>query len=134
MGVNQILKICTDETKELLRRELEIRKGELEEQWHFSSLEKIFIENRIYRDIEEEETLEGIFKAVYDGLKPHTKHLLRKVTDDDVNRLLEIRIKRISKFDSFKADELIKKIEDEIEQIKFDFCLLYTSPSPRDRG
>lgn len=120
MGVNQILKICTDETKELLKRELEIRKGELEEQWHFSSLEKIFIENRIYRDIEEEETLEGIFKAVYDGLKPHVKHLLRKVTDDDVNRLLEIRIKRISKFDSFKADELIKKIEDEIEQIKFD--------------
>ncbi len=118
MGVNEILAICTSETKELLRRELEIRKGELEEQWHFSSLEKIFIENRIYRDIEEQETMEGIMKAVHDGLKPHIKHLLREVTDDDVNRLLEIRIKRISKFDSFKADELIKRIEDEIEEIK----------------
>ena len=104
MGVNEILKICTAETKELLKRELEIRKAELEEQWHFSSLEKIFIENKIYRDIEEQETLEGVIKAVFDGLKPHTKNLLREVTDDDVNRLLEIRIKRISKFDSFKAD------------------------------
>ena len=118
MGVNEILRICTGETKELLRRELEIRKGELEEQWHFSSAEKIFIENRIYRDIEEQETMEGIMKAVHDGLKPHIKHLLRAVTDDDVNRLLEIRIKRISKYDSFKADELIKRIEDEIEEIK----------------
>ncbi|MBL4707579.1 MAG: DNA gyrase/topoisomerase IV subunit A [Flavobacteriales bacterium] len=118
MGINEILSICTTETKELLRRELEIRKGELEEQWHFASLEKIFIENRIYRDIEEQETLKGIFKAVYDGLKPPTKHLLRAVTDDDINRLLEIRIKRISKFDSFKADELIKRIEDEIVEIK----------------
>lgn len=120
LGVNEILKINTDSTKNLLKRELEIRKGELQEQWHFSSLEKIFIENRIYRDIEEQETLEGIFKAVYDGLKPFTKNLLRAVTDDDINRLLEIRIKRISKFDSFKADEIIRKIEEEIKQINFD--------------
>lgn len=131
MGVNEILKICTEETKELLKRELEIRKAELEEQWHFSSLEKIFIENKIYRDIEEEETLEGVIKAVFDGLKPHTKHLLREVTNDDVNRLLEIRIKRISKFDSFKADELIKRIEEEIAEIKHnlanltDFAIAY---------
>lgn len=124
LGVNEILKINTENTKELLKRELEIRKGELEEQWHFSSLEKIFIENRIYRDIEEEETMEGIFKAVYKGLKPHTKKLLRDVNDDDINRLLEIRIKRISKYDSFKADELIKKIEEELEQIKHDLAHL----------
>jgi len=117
LGVTEILRNSTYQTKDLLQMELEIRKGELQEQWHFSSLEKIFIENRIYRDIEEQETLEGIFKAVYDGLAPFTKHLLREVTDDDVNRLLEIRIKRISKFDSFKADELIKRIEDEIEEI-----------------
>ncbi|NBG65412.1 DNA gyrase/topoisomerase IV subunit A [Acidiluteibacter ferrifornacis] len=117
LGVTEILKISTNQTKNLLQMELEIRKGELQEQWHFSSLEKIFIENRIYRDIEEQETMEGIIKAVYDGLAPFTKHLLRAVTDDDVNRLLEIRIKRISKFDSFKADELIKRIEDEIEEI-----------------
>ncbi len=120
LGVNEILKINTENTRDLLKLELEIKKGELEEQWHFSSLEKIFIEKRIYRDIEEEETLEGIFKAVYAGLKPHIKHLLREVNDDDINRLLEIRIKRISKFDSFKADELIKKIEDELEQVKYD--------------
>ncbi len=117
MGVNNILKICTDETKELLKRELEIRKAELQEQWHFSSLEKIFIENKIYRDIEVQETLEGVVKAVFDGIKPFTKNLFREVTNDDVNRLLEIRIKRISKFDSFKADELIKRIEEEIEDI-----------------
>ena len=124
MGVNEILKICTAETKELLKRELEIRKAELEEQWHFSSLEKIFIENKIYRDIEEQETLEGVIKAVFDGLKPHTKNLLREVTDDDVNRLLEIRIKRISKFDSFKADEIIKRIEEEIKEINHNLANL----------
>jgi len=124
MGVNNILKICTDETKELLRRELEIRKAELQEQWHFSSLEKIFIENKIYRDIEEQETLEGVIKAVFDGLKPFAKHLLREVTNEDVNRLLEIRIKRISKFDSFKADELIKRIEDEIAEINIHLANL----------
>ena len=124
LGVNEILKSNTEQTKSLLQLELEIRKGELEEQWHFASLEKIFIENRIYRDIEEQETLEGIYKAVYDGLKPHIKHLIREVNDDDINRLLEIRIKRISKFDSFKADELIKRIEDEIDQVKHDLANL----------
>lgn len=120
LNVNEILRINTEGTKELLKRELEIRKGELEEQWHFSSLEKIFIENRIYRDIEECETWEAIIEAIHKGLKPHIKHLLREVTDDDVVRLTEIKIKRISKFDSFKADELIAKIEDEIAQIKHD--------------
>ena len=119
-GVSEILELNTASTKSLLKRELEIRKGELEEQWHFSSLEKIFIENRIYRDIEECETWEAIMKAIHFGLKPHTKHLLREVTDEDVVRLTEIRIKRISKFDSFKADEVISKIEDEIAQIKHD--------------
>lgn len=120
LGVNEILRICTEETKHLLKRELEIRKGELEEQWHFSSLEKIFIENRIYRDIEECETWEAILEAIHKGLKPHIKHLLREVTDEDVTRLTEIKIKRISRFDSFKADELIKRIEDEITQINHD--------------
>jgi len=120
LGVNEILELNTASTKALLKRELEIRKGELEEQWHFASLEKIFIENRIYRDIEECESWEAIMKAIHLGLKPHTKKLLREVTDEDVQRLTEIKIKRISKFDSFKADELIKRIEDEIDQIKFD--------------
>jgi topoisomerase-4 subunit A len=120
LGVNEILRLCTEHTKELLKMELEIRKGELEEQWHFASLEKIFIENRIYRDIEECETWEEIIATIHKGLKPHVKHLLREVTDEDVARLTEIKIKRISKFDSFKADELIKRIEEELEQIKHD--------------
>jgi len=124
LGVNEILRLCTEHTKELLRMELEIRKGELEEQWHFASLEKIFIENRIYRDIEECESWDEIMQAIHKGLKPHVKHLLRAVTDEDVTRLTEIKIKRISKFDSFKADELIKRIEDELEQIKHDLANL----------
>ena len=84
----------------------------------FSSLEKIFIENRIYRDIEECETWEAVIQAIYNGLKPFTKHLFREVTQDDIVRLTEIKIKRISKFDSFKADEDILKLEDQIAVIK----------------
>jgi topoisomerase-4 subunit A len=120
LGVNEILRLCTEQTKYLLKRELEIRKGELEEQWHFASLEKIFIENRIYRDIEECETWEAIIETIHKGLKPYTKHLLREVTDEDVARLTEIKIKRISRYDSFKADEAIARIEEEIAQIKHD--------------
>lgn len=118
LGVSQMLKISAERTKDLLKQELEIRKGELEEQWHFGSLEKIFIENRIYRDIEECETWEAIIEAIHKGLKPHIKHLLREVTDEDVARLTEIKIKRISKFDSFKADEKLKSLEEEIAQVK----------------
>ncbi|HCC63639.1 MAG TPA: DNA gyrase/topoisomerase IV subunit A [Flavobacteriales bacterium] len=118
MGATEILKISADRTRHLLKRELEIELGELQETWHFASLEKIFIENRIYRDIEECETWEEILTAIHEGLKPHIKHLLREVTDEDVTRLTEIRIKRISKFDSFKADERIASLEGEIERVK----------------
>ncbi|MFN2423655.1 MAG: DNA gyrase/topoisomerase IV subunit A [Cryomorphaceae bacterium] len=118
VGVNEMLKISTDQTVELLKLELEIRKSELLEQWHFASLEKIFIENRIYRDIEEAETWEEVMANIHKGLKPHTKHLKRAVTDDDVVRLTEIRIKRISKFDSFKAEDLISRLEDELAQVQ----------------
>lgn len=118
LGVSQMLQISAERTKDLLQQELEIRKSELEEQWHFGSLEKIFIENRIYRDIEECETWEAIIEAIHKGLKPHIKHLLREVTDEDVTRLTEIKIKRISKFDSFKADEKLKSLEEEIAQVK----------------
>ena len=118
MGATEILKISADRTRHLLKRELEIELGELQETWHFASLEKIFIENRIYRDIEECETWEEILAAIHEGLKPHIKHLLREVTDEDVTRLTEIRIKRISKFDSFKADERIASLEGEIERVK----------------
>lgn len=116
LGMTEILKKTTDQTKELLKVELEIRLGELGDKWHFSSLEKIFIENRIYRDIEEAETWEAVLKAIDDGLKPFKKLLKRDVTEEDLVRLTEIRIKRISKFNKFKADEEIKRIEDEIEE------------------
>ena len=118
MGISDILRTSADRTRDLLKLELEIELGELQETWHFASLEKIFIENRIYRDIEECETWEEILKAIHDGLKPHIKHLLRAVTDEDVTRLTEIRIKRISKFDSFKADEKIASLETDIERVK----------------
>ncbi len=118
MGVSQILKHSADKTVELLKSELEIRKAELEEEWHMSSLEKIFIEKRIYRDIEEVETWEGVIKAIDDGLKPYKKLLLREVTREDILLLTEIKIKRISKFDVKKADEHIKGIETELEEVK----------------
>ena len=116
MGVSEILKRSALQTRDLLGRELEIKLGELQEKWHFSSLEKIFIENRIYRDIEECETWEAVLKAIDDGLKPFKKLLKRKVTEEDLIRLTEIRIKRISKFNSFKADEEIKGLEKEIAE------------------
>lgn len=119
LGVSELLKISAERTKSLLKLELEIELGELQEKWHFASLEKIFIENRIYRDIEECETWEEIMESIHSGLRPHTKHLLRAVTDDDVTRLTEIRIKRISKFDSFKADQLIEGLEGDIAQVRF---------------
>jgi len=118
VGVSDMLKISTDRTVELLKSELEIELQELEESWHFQSLERIFIENRIYRLIEEEETWEGVIKAIDEGLKPFTKHLKRAVTEDDIVRLTEIRIKRISKFDIDKAQQKIESLEGEIEQVK----------------
>jgi len=119
IGVSEMLQISTDNTVELLKQELEIKKGELEEQWHFSSLEKIFIEKKVYRLIEEEETWEGVIAAIDKGLKPHIKHLKRKVTEEDIVRLTEIKIKRISKFDAFKADEFISKLEEELAAIQY---------------
>jgi topoisomerase-4 subunit A len=116
LGVSEILRRNTEQTRELLRMELEIRLGELAEKWHFSSLEKIFIENRIYRDIEECTTWEAVLKAIDDGLKPFKKLLKREVTEEDLVRLTEIKIKRISKFDSFKADEEIKGLENDIAE------------------
>ncbi|HOY47925.1 MAG TPA: DNA gyrase/topoisomerase IV subunit A [Flavobacteriales bacterium] len=114
VGVSEILRLSVENTVDLLRRELEIEKSELEEQWQFSSLEKIFIEERIYRDIEECETWEAVIEAIDKGLKPFRKKLRRDVTHEDIVRLTEIRIKRISKFDAFKADEYIKGLEDKI--------------------
>lgn len=114
ISVVEMLKHCTFLTRDLLKQELLIKLKELEDKWHASSLEKIFIENRIYRDIEEEETWEGVINAIDKGLDSYKHLLMRDVTEEDIVKLTEIKIKRISKFDSFKADELIKGLEDEM--------------------
>lgn len=118
MGIKEILRTSVERTQYLLTRELEIRLGELDESWHMSSLEKIFIENRIYITIEECETWESVIETIDKGLEPFKKLLRRQVTRDDIIKLTEIKIKRISKYDSFKADEQIKNIESEIEEVK----------------
>ncbi|MDT0552050.1 DNA gyrase/topoisomerase IV subunit A [Urechidicola vernalis] len=118
IGVSEMLKHSTQHTVDLLKQELEIQLDELEEQWHFASLERIFIENRIYRDIEEVDTWEGVIKAIDDGLKPYIKHLKRAVTKEDIVRLTEIRIKKISKFDIDKAKQHIESLEEKIAAVK----------------
>jgi len=131
VGVSEMLKHSTNLTVELLKKELEIQLNELEEQWHFSSLERIFIENRIYRDIEEEETWEGVIKAIDLGLQDHIKHLKRPITEADITRLTEIKIKKISKFDIDKAKQFIEGLEDKISVVNdqlanlIDFAIGY---------
>ena len=120
IGVSEILKKSTERTKYLLRLELEYKKSDYENQWHYASLERIFIENRVYRLIENQESWEGVINTIDNGLKPHTKNLKREVTKDDIVRLTEIKIKRISKFDIDKAILKIKSIEEELEQIKYN--------------
>ncbi len=117
-GVRDILKASAEATKDLLKRELEIKLGELEQQWHWDSLERIFIEERIYRLIEKSKTWESVLAEIRGGLKPFLKQLRREVTDDDIVRLTEIRIKRISAYNRFQADEAMKKIEEGIKETK----------------
>jgi topoisomerase-4 subunit A len=116
MKVNEILKVNTEQTVKLLKQELQIRKDELMEKILFSSLEKIFIEKRIYRSIEEVETYEKVIETIDKGLKPYKKQFYREINRDDILRLMEIRIKRISKYDSFKADELLNDLEKELKE------------------
>ncbi len=118
IGVSEMLKLSVENTVKLLTLELEIRLNELQESWHMSSLEKIFIENRIYNDIEDCETWEAIIETIDKGLGPFKKRLKREVTVEDITKLTEIKIKRISKFDSKKADEYIKGLEEEMEKVK----------------
>ncbi len=140
IGVTHMLRRSTDRTVNLLKRELEIQLDELEEQWHFASLERIFIENRIYRDIEEEETWEGVIRAIDMGLQPHIGHLKRAVTEEDIVRLTEIRIKRISKFDIDKAQQKIEALENSIAQVKHhlehlvEYAIDYFKRLKRDYG
>ncbi|MDY2586674.1 DNA gyrase/topoisomerase IV subunit A [Winogradskyella aquimaris] len=140
VGVTEMLRRSTDNTVQLLKQELEIKLGEFEEQWHFASLERIFIENRIYRDIEEEETWEGVIQAIDKGLQPHIKHLKRAITEEDIVRLTEIRIKRISKFDIDKAQQKIDALEDQIAEVKhhlsnlIDYAIAYFERLKKDYG
>jgi len=140
IGVSEMLRRSTDNTVQLLKRDLEIKLDELEEQWHFASLERIFIENRIYRDIEEEETWEGVISAIDKGLQPHIKHLKRAITEEDIVRLTEIRIKRISKFDIDKAQQKIQALEEQIAEVKhhlanlIDYAIAYFARLKKDYG
>ena len=118
VSVNELLRVSTENTLRLLKLELEIKWEELGSQWHFSSLERIFIEKKVYRKIEDAETWEEVMSFIHKGLKPHVQELRRAVTDEDVLHLTEIRIKRISKFDSFKADEHIRGLEDQLKAVK----------------
>ena len=118
IGVSEMLRISTDNTVELLKKELEVQLSELENQWHSASLERIFIENRIYRDIEEVETWVAVIKAIDKGLNPFTAVLKRSVTEEDIVKLTEIRIKRISKFDIDKAQHKIDALEADIGEVK----------------
>ena len=118
LTVSDILKQSTAHSLALLKAELEILLSEQQALWHFASLERIFIENKIYRDIEDCETWDAVIEAIRVGLKPHIKHLKEPVSDDDIVRLTDIKIKRISKFDLDKANENLKRIEEAIADLK----------------
>jgi len=131
MGVSEILKISTDNTVQLLKAELEVQLKDLEYQWHSLSLERIFIENRIYRNIEEEKTWDGVLNSINKGIKPYLGLLKRDVNEEDLVRLTEIKIKKISRFDIDKAQEKIHNLEINIEEVKnnldhlIDFSIRY---------
>ncbi len=144
LTVEDMLKISTEKTKQLLKLELEIKQGELEAKWHSASLEKVFIENRIYHEIEECETWEAVISTIDGELKKYVVtpadppqkgdtriRLNRSITTEDITKLTEIKIKRISKYNKFKADEHILQIEEDLEQVRFhldhliDYCVKY---------
>jgi topoisomerase-4 subunit A len=145
LGVDEILRIATDNTLSLLEKELLIKKHELKEKILYSSLEKIFIENRIYRRIEECTTWESVLSTIDDGLTPYKPQFYREITQDDILGLTEIKIKRISKYDAFKADEAMRALEKELEEtqhhldhltdyaIKYFRDLLYKYSKGRER-
>ncbi|MGB0839065.1 MAG: DNA gyrase/topoisomerase IV subunit A [Chitinophagales bacterium] len=118
LSVNELLKICTERTRTLLQQELQIKLNVLKEKLHFASLEQIFIDNRIYRAIEDCKTFEAVIDTIDKGLKPFTKQFVRAVTREDILRLTEIRIKRISKYDSFKAKDAIRQLEEAIAALQ----------------
>ena len=118
MGVTEILKVNTDTTVNLLKRELEIRLDELERQWHFSTLEKIFINEEMYIDFKNYSDKESLYDYLYKAFKPFEKKLIREIADEDLHRLTQIPMIRITRFDANKADDTIAKIEGEMEEVK----------------
>jgi topoisomerase-4 subunit A len=118
LGVSEILKINTDNTVRLLKLELEIRLDELERQWHFSTLEKIFIREEMYIDFKNYQDRETLYVYLYDAFKPFKKQLIREISDDDLHKLTQIPMIRITRFDSAKADEVLLKIEEEMAAVK----------------
>jgi len=118
LGVRDMLKISTDNTKDLLKKELEIQLDELENQWHYISLERIFIENRIYREIEEKTTWDEVLSTIDSGLDPFKSKLKKDITVDDIKKLTEIPIRKISKFDLNKVKDKLDSIEVNIEEVK----------------
>ena len=140
LGVSEILHISTNRTLDLLKQELEVVLHELQDKWHFASLERIFIENRIYHQIEELESWEEVISTIHKGLKPYTKKLLREVTNKDISQLTEIKIKRITKFDLEKAKNDILKLEERLKEVKYnlnnltDYAIAYFKELKKNYG
>lgn len=124
LSTEELLRLSTEHTKELLRQELLWQEKDLEQKWHYASLEKIFIEHKIYQRIEDCETWAAVLEAIDLGLQPHIKHLRQPVTPEDIQKLTEIKIKRISKYDQGQADRLLKEIEDKLEEIRYNLANL----------
>lgn len=118
VGVSETLKISTHQTLALLKRELEIEQFELEEKWHFLSLEKIFIKEEMYIDFKKYSNKETLFDYLYERFKPHKKKLIRDISDEDLTRLTQIPMIRITRFDSIKAEDQMKELEQKIEMVK----------------
>lgn len=118
VGVSEILKISTQQTLDLLRRELEIEQKELEEKWHFASLEKIFIKQEMYIDFKKYSSKETLFEYLYESFKPYRKKLIRDITDDDLQRLTQIPMIRITRFDTIKAEDHMRELDEKIATVK----------------
>jgi topoisomerase-4 subunit A len=118
MGITEILKVNTDHTVTLLRLELEIKLDELERQWHFSTLEKLFINHEMYIEFKLYSDREALYVYLYERFKPYKKQLLREIQDEDLHKLTQIPMIRITRFDADKADDALLKIEEEMQQVK----------------
>jgi topoisomerase-4 subunit A len=118
LGVSEILKISAERTRNILQRELELELKELQEKWHFMSLEKLFIREEMYIDFKKYSDKEKLYQYLYDRFKPHRKKLLRDINDDDLHKLTQIPMIRITRFDTIKAEELLKETENKIEEVK----------------